>query len=63
MLTGSADIDATGDANANILTGNDGLNVLTGGLGNDIYIVGEGDTVVEESMAATIACCPRSASR
>ncbi len=51
-LTGAGDIDATGNAKANVLRGNAGINVLTGGDGNDTYFVGTGDTVVE---AATVA--------
>lgn len=47
-LTGTAALNATGDAGANTITGNDGANVITGGdgidvlkggLGNDTYIV------------------------
>lgn len=46
-LTGSANIDGTGDAGDNTLTGNAGINTLTGGAGNDTYYVGTGDVVVE----------------
>ncbi|MEI9899814.1 MAG: calcium-binding protein [Hyphomicrobium sp.] len=46
-LTGTDDINATGNALANTLTGNAGVNILDGGAGNDIYVVGVGDTVVE----------------
>ena len=35
-LTGSADINATGNAGDNVLTGNDGNDVLDGGDGNDV---------------------------
>jgi Ca2+-binding RTX toxin-like protein len=42
VLTGSADIDATGNALDNTLTGNDGANVLEGKLGNDTLIGGAG---------------------
>ncbi|ESQ73535.1 hypothetical protein ABAC402_18860 [Asticcacaulis sp. AC402] len=49
-LTGSAAINATGNALNNVLTGNTGNNVLTGGLGNDSYYVqNTGDNVVELS--------------
>jgi Ca2+-binding RTX toxin-like protein len=41
-LTGSYDIAATGNANANILKGNDGNNVLDGGAGADTLIGGKG---------------------
>ena len=47
VLTGSGNINATGNALDNVLTGNSGTNTLTGGLGNDTYIVGSGDVVVE----------------
>jgi Ca2+-binding RTX toxin-like protein len=51
-LTSSADIDATGNALANVLTGNSGVNVLTGGAGNDSYIVqNDADSVVENLNA------------
>ncbi|ESQ89090.1 hypothetical protein ABAC460_13555 [Asticcacaulis sp. AC460] len=47
-LTGSANVNATGNAAGNVLTGNAGINVLTGGLGDDTYFVQTiGDTVVE----------------
>ena len=47
LLTGTAAIDATGNALANTLTGNTGDNVLDGGLGNDVMIGGAGnDTYV-----------------
>jgi Ca2+-binding RTX toxin-like protein len=46
-LTGTAAINATGNALANVLTGNSAANVLSGGAGDDIYIVGAGDTIVE----------------
>jgi Ca2+-binding RTX toxin-like protein len=56
-LIGSGDINATGNAGANVLTGNDGDNVLTGlggadvltgGLGDDTYVVDSLDTVQED---------------
>ncbi|EGF93055.1 hemolysin-type calcium-binding repeat 2 copies family protein [Asticcacaulis biprosthecium C19] len=55
-LTGAGDIDATGNAMANLLTGNsgnnqldggDGADSLTGAAGNDTYVVGAGDVVTE----------------
>jgi Ca2+-binding RTX toxin-like protein len=48
-LTGSAAVNATGNALANILDGsqNSAANELSGLGGNDTYIVGAGDTVVE----------------
>ncbi|WP_207062718.1 calcium-binding protein, partial [Motiliproteus sp. SC1-56] len=36
-LSGSADLNATGNALNNVLTGNAGSNVLTGGAGNDTF--------------------------
>ena len=50
-LTGTAAINGTGNALNNVLMGNSAANVLTGGLGNDVYIIGVGDTVIEESNA------------
>jgi trimeric autotransporter adhesin len=55
-LTGSGDIDGTGNALANVLTGNSGINVLTGLGGSDTYIVqNTGDVVVEAAAAGTDA--------
>ncbi|MCC1494604.1 S-layer family protein [Cognatishimia sp. F0-27] len=53
VLTGTADIDGTGNALNNSLVGNSGANVLTGGAGNDAYAVGDGDTVVEAAGGGT----------
>ncbi len=52
-LTGTANLNGTGNALDNILTGNRGTNVLTGGAGNDTYVVGAGDTVVENLNGGT----------
>ncbi len=46
-LTGTANLNGTGNELDNVLVGNSGLNRLTGGAGNDTYVVGRGDTVVE----------------
>ena len=49
VLTGAANIDATGNFHDNHLTGDSGVNVLSGGDGNDIYDLGAGDTVIENA--------------
>ena len=46
-LTGTADIDATGNGLANFLTGNSGNNHLHGGAGNDTLHAGDGDDTIE----------------
>ena len=43
VLTGTANIDAVGDANNNTLTGNSGNNTLDGGAGNDTLNGGAGN--------------------
>jgi len=53
-LTGSDDIDATGNNMANIITGNDGINILTGGAGNDTYIVQNEDDEIVEAISGGI---------
>jgi Ca2+-binding RTX toxin-like protein len=52
-LTGTSAIKGTGNSLDNILTGNSAANVLTGGGGNDTYLVGAGDTVVENLNGGT----------
>ncbi|KAB2928798.1 MAG: hypothetical protein F9K30_00170 [Dechloromonas sp.] len=60
-LLGSAALNATGNAAANILTGNDGANVLdglagadtlSGGKGNDTYVIDDAGDVVVENLTA-----------
>jgi hypothetical protein len=46
LLTGNANINATGDAHANILVGNDGNNQLHGGDGNDLILSGDGNDMI-----------------
>ena len=53
-LTGSSNINGTGNASANTLTGNSGTNVLSGGAGDDTYVVqNTGDTVLENAAEGT----------
>ena len=52
-LTGTANLNGTGNALDNFLTGNSGSNVLTGGAGNDTYLVGAGDSVAESLNSGT----------
>jgi len=61
FLTGTADIDGTGNDLNNSLTGNSGNNILDGGLGSDVmagglgddtYIVDDVRDVVKEASAA-----------
>ena len=49
-LTGSANINGTGNSLDNIITGNSGINVLSGGAGNDTYIVENAGDVVTEAV-------------
>ena len=46
-LTGTADIDATGNTQSNIINGNSGANTLDGGIGNDALYGNDGsDTLI-----------------
>jgi len=62
-LTGSGDINGTGNALDNHITGNGGANILNGrggndtlegGAGNDTYIVGAGDVIVDSAGFDTV---------
>lgn len=62
ILTGSANINGTGNDSNNNITGNSGNNrldgglgndVYAGGLGNDMYVLTAGDTVTEALNAGT----------
>ncbi len=51
ILTGTANIDGTGNTLANQLTGNSGNNLLNGGSGNDLMIgLGGNDTYIVERV-------------
>lgn len=53
-LLGSADLDATGNSQANVLAGNGGDNILRGGSGSDVYVhelYGGDDRIIESGGA------------
>ncbi|MDF8332591.1 beta strand repeat-containing protein [Novosphingobium cyanobacteriorum] len=50
-LLGTANLDATGNDRANVLTGNAGINHLAGGAGDDTYVVQNSDDIVDEASA------------
>jgi hypothetical protein len=49
-LTGTANINGTGNSLDNVITGNSGINVLAGGAGSDTYIVQNAGDVVTEAL-------------
>ena len=54
-LTGSADINGTGNGDANIITGNSGNNTLDGGVGADTMVGGDGnDTYVVDNAGDVV---------
>lgn len=54
VLTGALNINATGNADANVLTGNTGANVLDGGAGADTMAGGLGDDVYGVDNSADV---------
>lgn len=61
LLTGTADLSATGNDLDNTLTGNAGNNVLNGGAGNDTYVytmVGGLDTIIDTSGVDSVTFGP-----
>ena len=54
-LTGSANINGTGNADANVITGNTGNNVLTGGGGNDTLVGNAGTDTASYTGTLTAA--------
>ncbi len=54
ILTGTAAINASGNAGNNTLGGNAGVNTLDGGLGNDTYIIDTKDVIVDAGGTDTV---------
>jgi Ca2+-binding RTX toxin-like protein len=53
-LTGTGDINATGNNTANVITGNSGNNTLLGAAGNDSIVAGAGNDTVTGGVGADI---------
>lgn len=53
-LTGTADVNGTGNSAVNILTGNSGANTLDGGAANDTLIGGDGNDVLIGGLGADL---------
>jgi Ca2+-binding RTX toxin-like protein len=53
-LTGTALLNATGDAGNNTLLGNSGRNTLDGGLGDDTYGITTGDVIIDTGGNDTV---------
>ena len=54
-LTGSADIDGTGNELDNVIVGNDGDNVIDGGAGADTVMAGGGDDTVYYDVSDSLS--------
>ena len=55
VLTGTGDLNGTGNALDNVITGNSGSNTLDGGAGNDTLVGGDGnDTYIVDSSADVV---------
>jgi Ca2+-binding RTX toxin-like protein len=52
LLTGSANINGTGNSSANLITGNAGTNVLFGAEGDDTLVGGAGDDLLDGGPGA-----------
>ena len=52
VLTGTAAINGTGNAQDNVITGNDGSNVLNGMAGNDLLLGGGGNDTIDGGLDA-----------
>ena len=54
ILTGTAAINASGNAGNNTLGGNTGINTLDGGLGDDTYIIDSKDIIIDAGGTDTV---------